>query len=190
MTDHDIYLFKEGSHFTLYDKLGAHRLGPHEGDAFPVWAPEGRAGLGHRRFQRLESKTPISWVARGTDPASGKGSSRALSRACSTNIISSRAMTATRSTRAILLPSAARSRPETASIVCDLAYQWSDNDWMKDRHSANSLSAPSRSMKCTWDRGDGPWSGTTAFSPTGKWRRIPPRLCERNRALRTSSSCR
>jgi 1,4-alpha-glucan branching enzyme len=25
-TDHDIYLFKEGSHFKLYDKLGAHLI--------------------------------------------------------------------------------------------------------------------------------------------------------------------
>ena len=24
LTDHDIYLFKEGNHFNLYDKLGSH----------------------------------------------------------------------------------------------------------------------------------------------------------------------
>ena len=26
LTDHDIYLFKEGTHFRLYDKLGAHMV--------------------------------------------------------------------------------------------------------------------------------------------------------------------
>ena len=27
ITDHDTYLFKEGSHFKLYEKLGAHLIG-------------------------------------------------------------------------------------------------------------------------------------------------------------------
>ena len=37
-TDHDIYLFREGSHFRLYDKLGAHafRDGHQEGVYFAV----------------------------------------------------------------------------------------------------------------------------------------------------------
>ena len=26
LTEHDIYLFKEGNHFRLYDKLGAHSM--------------------------------------------------------------------------------------------------------------------------------------------------------------------
>ncbi|HLE41083.1 MAG TPA: 1,4-alpha-glucan branching protein GlgB, partial [Nitrospirota bacterium] len=42
LTDQDIYLFKEGNHFNLYDKLGAHPL-VHDGvkgTLFAVWAPE------------------------------------------------------------------------------------------------------------------------------------------------------
>jgi 1,4-alpha-glucan branching enzyme len=41
LTDHDIYLFKEGAHFRLYDKLGAHVLknGSVKGTYFAVWAP-------------------------------------------------------------------------------------------------------------------------------------------------------
>lgn len=41
LTEHDIYLFKEGNHFCLFDKLGAHALTV-EGRAgvlFAVWAP-------------------------------------------------------------------------------------------------------------------------------------------------------
>src|SRR5438128_1400186 len=42
LTDHDIYLFKEGNHARLYDKLGAHLLS--DGSAhFAVWAPNARA---------------------------------------------------------------------------------------------------------------------------------------------------
>ena len=40
-TDHDIYLFKEGNHFKLYDKLGSHLLtiDGKEGVYFALWAP-------------------------------------------------------------------------------------------------------------------------------------------------------
>src|SRR5215467_8283195 len=38
ITDQDLYLFNEGSHFRLYEKLGAHPL-PDEGTYFAVWAP-------------------------------------------------------------------------------------------------------------------------------------------------------
>ena len=40
-TDQDIYLFREGNHFQLYEKLGAHLMtaGQQEGTYFAVWAP-------------------------------------------------------------------------------------------------------------------------------------------------------
>lgn len=40
ITDYDIYLFKEGSHCRLYEKLGAHPL--EGGVYFAVWAPNAR----------------------------------------------------------------------------------------------------------------------------------------------------
>jgi len=41
LTDHDIYLYKEGNHFRLYDKLGAHMIDKKgvRGTQFAVWAP-------------------------------------------------------------------------------------------------------------------------------------------------------
>jgi 1,4-alpha-glucan branching enzyme len=32
--------------------------------------------------------------------------------------------------------------PKTASVVLDLTYEWKDTEWMKNRHSSNSLNAP------------------------------------------------
>ncbi|MBC8419843.1 MAG: 1,4-alpha-glucan branching enzyme, partial [Desulfobacterales bacterium] len=42
ITDDDIYLFNEGSHFRLYEKLGSHpvKKGKLEGTHFAVWAPD------------------------------------------------------------------------------------------------------------------------------------------------------
>src|SRR3569833_3701097 len=44
LTDQDLYLFNEGSHYRMYDKLGAHVVdvaGVH-GAGFGVWAPAAR----------------------------------------------------------------------------------------------------------------------------------------------------
>ena len=41
LSEEDVYLFKEGNHFRLYDKLGSHRMtvDGKEGVCFGVWAP-------------------------------------------------------------------------------------------------------------------------------------------------------
>ena len=44
-TDYDIFLFKQGKHFSLYEKFGSHYL-THEGDEgvyFSVWAPNAKS---------------------------------------------------------------------------------------------------------------------------------------------------
>ena len=56
ITDNDLYLFNEGSHFQLYDKLGAHVV-DHEGcqrHSIRCLGAQCRAGFCHGRFQRLE----------------------------------------------------------------------------------------------------------------------------------------
>ena len=44
ITDHDTYLFKEGNHFKLYEKLGAHLtvVDGQPGVHFAVWAPNAK----------------------------------------------------------------------------------------------------------------------------------------------------
>ncbi len=41
ITDDDTYLYKEGNHFRLYEKLGSHlvNVGGETGTYFAVWAP-------------------------------------------------------------------------------------------------------------------------------------------------------
>src|SRR5512143_600505 len=42
LTDFDIFLFKQGNHFHLYNKLGSHTISVDnkEGTLFAVWAPD------------------------------------------------------------------------------------------------------------------------------------------------------
>jgi len=44
LTEHDVYLFKEGKHYRLYQKLGSHLIknGAEEGVLFAVWAPNAK----------------------------------------------------------------------------------------------------------------------------------------------------
>ena len=44
LTDFDIYLFKSGKHFKLYEKLGAHIVehDGKDGTYFAVWAPNAK----------------------------------------------------------------------------------------------------------------------------------------------------
>ena len=39
LTDHDIYLFREGSHGRLYEQMGCHLGGDGGNTSFAVWAP-------------------------------------------------------------------------------------------------------------------------------------------------------
>jgi 1,4-alpha-glucan branching enzyme len=142
-TDHDIYLFKEGNHFNLYDKLGSHSMTVDgiEGTYFAVWAPnaENVSVIGdfngwdygsHRLFPRLDE----SGIWEGFIPGTGKSSVYKYhinSRHNGYSVDKGDPFAFTWE-----LP------PKTASVVWDLDYSWSDKEWMRERHKANALNAP------------------------------------------------
>jgi 1,4-alpha-glucan branching enzyme len=45
LTEQDLYLFNEGSHYRLHDKMGAHLVAQKDlaGAVFSVWAPNARS---------------------------------------------------------------------------------------------------------------------------------------------------
>ena len=60
LSAHDSYLFNEGSHFRLYDKLGARVVSVNgtNGCYFAVMGAQRRTGFARRRFQWLEPIDP------------------------------------------------------------------------------------------------------------------------------------
>ncbi len=143
LTDHDIYLFKEGSHFKLYDKLGSHvmTINGEEGVYFAVWAPgaEEVSVMGdfngwNRESHPLKGREDESGVWEGFIHGFKEGSIykyHIFSRYNNYRVDKGDPFVFYWE-----LP------PKTASIVWSLNYEWNDNEWMVNRHKFNSLNAP------------------------------------------------
>ncbi len=143
LTDHDIYLFKEGNHFRLYEKLGSHVMTMNglQGTFFGVWAPNaervsviGDFNGWNPRSHPLEVRWDGSGIWEGFIPDVGHGSLYKY------HIVSKR--NNYHVDKADPFAFCWEVSPKTASIVWDLGYEWKDAGWMKNRHRSNALDAP------------------------------------------------
>jgi len=143
ITDYDVYLFRQGSHSRLYDRLGSHPAvaDGRRGTFFAVWAPNAAEVSVIGDFNGWEAgKNPLS--ARSDDSGIWEGFLPDIG-------------------QGVLYKYHIRSRyndysvekgdpfarfweipPKTASIVWDLAYTWRDRAWMRGREEENSPDAP------------------------------------------------
>jgi 1,4-alpha-glucan branching enzyme len=142
LTDDDLYLFNQGSHFRLYEKLGAHPLKRQgiEGTYFAVWAPDaeqvfviGDFNGWDKRSHPLGSRAQ-SGIWQGFVPALGPGTTYKFH-------IRSR-YHRYQVDKADPFAFFGEVPPRTASIVWDLDYSWGDGDWMENRGQFNSRDAP------------------------------------------------
>jgi 1,4-alpha-glucan branching enzyme len=138
ITDEDLFLFNEGSHFRLWEKLGSH---PVEGGTwFAVWAPNAEwvSVVGDHngwdgRSNPLQERGS-SGIWEGFIPDVGPGAVYKYQ-------IRSRG-SGYRVDKADPFAFRAETPPRTASVVWDLSYDWEDRDWMRERHRRNSSRAP------------------------------------------------
>ncbi|MDE2221527.1 MAG: 1,4-alpha-glucan branching protein GlgB [Candidatus Omnitrophica bacterium] len=142
ITDHDIYLFKEGNHFKLYEKLGAHPMvmDGQPGVYFAVWAPNAKSVsvIGNfNQWQRdshpLKSRWDSSGIWEVFIPGLAKGELYKY-------FITSRDGYQVEKSDPFAFYNEVA--PNFGSIVWDHEYQWQDSQWMKERYRHNSLEAP------------------------------------------------
>jgi 1,4-alpha-glucan branching enzyme len=142
LTDDDLYLFNEGSHFGLYEKLGAHQMtvGGKEGTYFAVWAPDAKQVSVAGDFNDWDKEShPLrpkgqSGIWEGFIPGVGEGTLYKYH-------IASR-YGAYRVDKADPFAFYSEVPPKTASVVWDLGYTWGDQEWMESRGRHNALGAP------------------------------------------------
>ncbi|MFH1031314.1 MAG: 1,4-alpha-glucan branching protein GlgB [Chloroflexota bacterium] len=142
LTNDDLYLFNEGNHFRLYEKLGAHPLvvDKQEGTYFAVWAPNaekvsviGNFNGWHRSGYSL-SQQGQSGIWEGFIPGVKQGSLYKYH-------ITSR-YGGYRVDKADPFAFYSEKSPKTASVVWDLDYNWGDRSWLNERGKHQTLDAP------------------------------------------------
>jgi len=142
LTDHDIYFFNEGSHFRLYEKLGAHpvRVDGVDGTYFAVWAPDAAQVSAVGNFNDWNASTHpliargVSGIWEGFFPGVAKGALYKYQ-------IRSR-FNGYRVNKSDPYAIFNEIPPKHASIVWDLNYDWNDQQWMEQRHRHNGLDKP------------------------------------------------
>ncbi|MCT7949733.1 1,4-alpha-glucan branching protein GlgB [Ancylothrix sp. C2] len=141
ITEDDIYLFNEGSHFHLYNKLGAHFVTHNgtQGTYFAVWAPNARYVAVKGDFNGWSKDShPLklrgsSGIWEGFIPNLSKGTVYKYHIVGHNNYEVEKADT---------LALASEVPPKTASVIWDSEYTWNDSDWMAKRSAINNLNSP------------------------------------------------
>jgi 1,4-alpha-glucan branching enzyme len=142
LTDDDIYLFNEGTHYRLYEKLGAHLAsdGERKGTHFAVWAPNAENVSVIGNFNNWDkSRNPLfprgeSGIWEGFIEGVGEGQTYKY-------LIQSR-HNGYSVQKADPFAFYTEEPPKSASIVHDLSYDWGDSEWMETRAKVNHLEAP------------------------------------------------
>ncbi|MDR1730519.1 MAG: 1,4-alpha-glucan branching protein GlgB [Synergistaceae bacterium] len=143
LTDYDIFLFKQGTHYTLYEKMGAHRMVSPEGKegvSFAVWAPNAKSVSVVGDFNEWNANThplKIRWDGSGIwevfIPGLKKWDLYKF------HLVNSRGEHKDKMDPFTAFFEVA---PRTASILHWPEYDWGDGRWMADRKARTSLSAP------------------------------------------------
>jgi len=142
LSEHDIYLFREGTHASLYERLGCQFFSPDDSDGahVAVWAPNARevSVIGDWN----------GWKA-GADRLSPRWDSSGIWEADVAGIRPGQAykfaITAShgaRVDRADPFAFFAEVAPANASRAWRLDYQWKDEEWMRTRREKNAMDAP------------------------------------------------
>jgi 1,4-alpha-glucan branching enzyme len=142
LTDDDLHLFNEGTHYDLWKKLGSHVLrdGEVPGTYFAVWAPNARWVSVIGEFNQWDKgRHPLrqrgrSGIWEGLIPNIEPG---ALYKYHVASHVGGHA-----ADKADPYAFQHETPPRRASIVSELDYDWNDQAWMNSRHERNRLEAP------------------------------------------------
>ncbi|MFH0993894.1 MAG: alpha-amylase family glycosyl hydrolase, partial [Pseudomonadota bacterium] len=142
LSEEDIYLFNEGSHFQLYEKMGARLVKQKglEGAVFSVWAPNAARVCVIGDFNGWDEEShPLrlrgqSGLWEGFIPGIKNGDVYKYHIISQDNNY--------RVDKADPFALCYETPPSTASVAWELEYQWHDQGWMEKRGKLNAPDAP------------------------------------------------
>ena len=142
LTDDDLYLFNQGTHYRLYEKLGSHPMEADDEDGayFAVWAPNAEnvwvAGdfNGWNKWSHRLQPRGGSGIWEGFVPGATKGMHYKYQ-------VGSRFL-GYQIDKTDPLAFHNEVAPKTASVLWDLTYTWEDRAWMETRQERNAGASP------------------------------------------------
>ncbi len=178
LTSDDLYLFNEGTHAHLFEKLGAHLVTAQgvPGTYFAVWAPNAERVSVIGDFNGWDPRAhPLgakeaSGIWERFVPQAGPGAVYKF------HIVSRHR--GYKVDKADPFAFFCETPPRTGSVVWDLSYRWQDEGWMRNRAERNSLTSPHSIYELhlgSWMRAPGGGSGADGFLT---YRDLAPRLGE------------
>ncbi|SIQ72539.1 1,4-alpha-glucan branching enzyme [Chryseobacterium sp. RU37D] len=141
-TDHDIYLFKEGKHYKLYDKFGAHSAEKDGvvGVYFSVWAPNAKKVSVIGNFNNWNHKDHILFPRwDGSGIWEGFIAGLTWGTLYKYAIETGRGEILEKSDPYAL---SWEQNIQAASLVSTTWYEWNDKEWLENRWKKNTLNAP------------------------------------------------
>ncbi len=142
LTDFDLHLIGEGTHYNLYEKLGARvmEVNTVKGVHFAVWAPNAKRVSVIGDFNRWDGRRHPMRVLGSSGiweifiPGLNEGALYKY------EIKTEKKQVLTKADPYAFF---AEIRPKSASVVCDInTYQWRDARWLKNRSERNWLESP------------------------------------------------
>ena len=172
LSSDDLHLFNEGTHLHLYRCLGAHprAYAGVEGVSFGVWAPDAEEVSVVGDFNNWQpgkdrlSPRSNSGIWEGFIPGLKAGDRYKYQ-------VNSR-YNAYRVQKADPFAFRAEMPPQSASIVWDLDYEWTDAEWMAGRAPRNGLDAPI----AIYEMHFGSWVHAEGEHRSLSYREMAPRL--------------
>jgi 1,4-alpha-glucan branching enzyme len=143
LTEHDIYLFKEGNHFRLYQKLGSHLVDVdgEKGVFFAIWAPNAEQVSVIGDFNGW-NKTSHLLKVREDGSGIWEGFIFGLAQGAIYKYHIKSRFNGYSVDKGDPFAVRWEEPPRTGSVVWDLDYPWQDGQWMEERRQHNSLDAP------------------------------------------------
>jgi 1,4-alpha-glucan branching enzyme len=142
LSDDDIYLFNEGSHFRLYEKLGAHIISVdgRQGTYFGVWAPNAETVGVIGDFNGWDDRRHLL-TPRG-ESGIWEGFIAGVGRSAPYKYVIQSTYGNRRLEKADPFAVHGEVPPKTASVIWDLSYDWGDEKWMASRAQNQKPEAP------------------------------------------------
>ncbi len=141
LTDRDIYLFKEGTHSALYEKLGAFPVERSGGTCFSVWAPNATEVSVIGDFNDwAPERAPLHGRSDGSGIWEGFVDGARPGHRYKIHVRSRYGDY--RADKGDPFATACEMPPGTSSRIWDCAYEWGDDQWMQGRGARNGLDSP------------------------------------------------